>query len=383
MRPTLLALALVACSTVSLVHADEAKVRYDGKEIPRADLPASLPQSAHDTVAAWASWADENKYRLFLTDDGRVLLIVPLKNRSARKELALIEKTCEYIDEILPAPERETNDSSPEAGKEPEAPKPGYWSWRWGDDGPPLDSETAVLIQVRDQKDYGAALRNVVSQHEYLDDWLDTALGYSGFTLELPLCAVWLAGAKDLEEWDVRNELVHRLATLLVLRRFDQQPYWLLTGLAWHVEYELMDSHYCFPYRSEFVYTAEHTAWESMQKAAHDGSESLRMEQVTRLVRGEFYLEHARNAWGAASMLAKHYPESLALALEDLRLLRNDKGVSRTSGTWTRITGWNPTPEDQLAILHARFGEDFLDEVLAFYQKGTRYRARKRPDSGR
>ena len=61
-----------------------------------------------------------------------------------------------------------------------------------------------------------------------------------------------------MEEWDIENELVHRLAHLLLLRRFGQQPFWLTMGFSWYVEKEMRGAIYCYPYRSGFVWASEH-----------------------------------------------------------------------------------------------------------------------------
>ncbi|MEM7305161.1 MAG: hypothetical protein AAF682_00755 [Planctomycetota bacterium] len=357
------------------------EVRYGGRAVDA--LPRELGPGAPMAASTWWPWAKENGYRLHLTEDGRVLVILP-KKESGKKQLKLVGKVTAYFDEILPAPEREEPPApappppAEEGGEEGEDGEES-WSFEWSDDGPPLDSETAVLIQARGVKEYESALRYAAERYPYLESWLNAGLHYAGFHLERPLAAVWVEEAEGLEEYDVENELVHRLTHLLTVRRFDQQPYWLTTGLAWHVESKLLKSIYCYPYRAEFVYETEHTSWEADLRAAHKGSTALRMDEVVGLRRGTFTIAEARNAWGAATFLARHHTDGLAPILEELRLLRDEKGIVRHGdGSWERVAGYEVSHVDQLAVLQRHAGESFLTELLAFYEKGKRYRPSSR-----
>jgi hypothetical protein len=369
MTPFLLVLALPFVPV-----AGDVAVHWRKKDVA-IDALAELGPSPTTAARSWVPFAEKYRYRMTLTDDGRVLLLSP-KNRSTSKELGLIEKTCAYVDEILPAP----------AGAEPvpvppQKPAPGsggeggeptwHTEFSWGAGEWKRDAETVVLVQASDAGDYVHAVEHLAASFDYLKSWVASARGFAGCTLEQPLAAIWLLADKDLEEWDPANELVHRLATLLVLRRFDRQPPWILQGLAWHVEYELRKTHYCFPWRSQFVFETEHTAWESMLKAFHRRTLQLRMDNVVALSRGNFQLEHARDAWGAASFLVNHHGDTLPTLLEDLRALQQEKGVVHNAdGTWQRIPGYEPTAADQLPLLQKAAGEDVLAQLLEFYRKG-------------
>jgi hypothetical protein len=385
MLPTLLLLAAAALR----VGPDEPTVRWQDKDVLPADIPAELGGNAQETAVGWAPFAAKQGYRMFLEREGRVLLLVPEKNRTPKRELELIDKTCALFDRIAPAPvldpaaapanaPRQEGEGAAGQGSGESTDEGWSYSYTWGTAEWERDGQTAVLIQARNEEDYGAALQLIAGQHEYLQPWLAAARKLAGCSLEEPLVAIWLLEGEGLEEWNPDNELVHRLATQLVLRRFNRQPAWLLQGLAWYVEHELQGSHYCFPWRSEFVFAAEHGSWESALKNTHKKTDQLAAEQVTALSRGTFQIEQAQNAWGAATFLARHHPTALPAILEDLRVLMAEKGVIHSEdGTWERIPDWSPPAADQLAILKQRVGPDVLEELLAFYQKGKSYKPSK------
>jgi len=384
-----LPLLLAAAPIVSAGPGDapgDIVVKWKKKDVTLADI-APLGPSPATAAQTWAPFAEEHDYRMTLTDDGRVLLLTPRK-KSTSKELKLIDKTCEYVDEILPSPE--PADAAPATPPTPppappdDGGEPGddeaewHFEYQWGAGEWRRDAETIVLVQASDMDDYIHAIELLAERFEYLRSWIDSARSFAGCTLQQPLAAIWLLGDKDLEEWDPENELVHRLTELLVLRRFDRQPAWLLQGLAWHVEYELQKSHYCFPWRSAFVFETEHTAWEAMLKAAHKGESELRMDDVCKLSRGDFQLDHARDAWGAAWFLVRYHDEALPTLLEDLRKLQREKGVvTHADGSWEKIPGYEPSAADQLALLQKAAGEEALADLLGFYQRGKSFKPKR------
>jgi hypothetical protein len=251
-------------------------------------------------------------------------------------------------------------------------------TWSWGAGPWQRDTETAVLVAARDADDYGAALELLAERHEHLRGWIEQARATAGCTLESPLIAIWLLEGGGLEEYRPENELVHRLATLLVHRRFDHQPAWMLQGLAWHFEDALLDTLYCFPGRSEFVFATEHAGWDKALKSEHADVEALACADVIALERGRFDAGAAQRAFGAARFLAEHRADALPQVLEELRLLREEKGIEHgTDGTWKRIPGYEPSAADVEAVLVKAAGEDVLAEMLASFRKGKGYRPRR------
>jgi len=382
----LLPMLLTLVAAAGRVGSEEPTVHWRDKDVPPAEIPADLGGSARETAAGWAPFAAKLGYRMFLEDDGRVLLLVPERNRTAKRELELIGKTCALFDRIAPVPtvdpaaapanaprqegEGGAGQGSGESGEE------GWsYSYTWGTAEWERDGQTAVLLEAKNEADYAAALEFLAGRHEYLREWLASARKLAGCSLEEPLAAIFLLEGEGLEEWNPENELVHRLATQLVLRRFNRQPAWLLQGLAWYCEHEIQGTHYCFPWRNEFVFAAEHGSWETALKNTHKKTEKLAPEQVFALTRGTFQIEQAQNAWGAATFLARHQADALPWVLEDLRVLMAEKGVIHSEDwSWERIPDWSPPAADQLAILKQRVGPDVLDELLAFYQKGKAYK---------
>jgi hypothetical protein len=371
MQPLLTALALAALP--ALPRPDQLTVRWKDKDVQPDAIATELGPQPRAAVESWAPYALEHGYRMFLTEDGRVLLLAPERNKSARDERGLIEKTCKYVDAILPAPAEEEPEPQPEPPADGGGEGEGAWetTWSWGAGEWRRDAETAVLVQARNAEDYAAAVESLAQRFDYLRGWVDSAKQYTGASLEAPLAAIWLLADDDLEEWNPRNELVHRLATLLVLRRFDRQPAWILQGLAWHVEHELLGAHYCFPWRHEYVYEVEHTRWAIMLRDAHAQTDELRMQDVAALSRGDFRIEHAQNAWGAMTFLVREHPVALPAFLESVRALQAEQGViHHDDGTWETVPGYEPSPEDQLRLLREAAGEDVLVELLAHYRSG-------------
>lgn len=370
--------AFFGCALVAsalLAGEARAQITWRGEEFSADALPEALadlgpgPRSALDT---WAPWALENDYRLAFSEDGRVLFVHAAKKRVLKKRVALVEDTLEAFDRILPLPPGRPSSGIPLVAAEP-------GTTTWSDDGPPLETETAVLFQVRTEADRNEVLDRCVAAHPYLAPWAATVRQDPGFFLMQPLVAAWAEEAPGQEEYDIENELVHRLTQLLLLRRFGPQPFWISMGVAWHVEEELRDSIFCFPYRNGFVFATEHSGWDRDLRNAYKKRDSLAFAEFGSWTRGSYRPDEARRAWGAITFLVRHRPGALASILEDLRALRDEKGiVHHGDGTWERIAGFEVPQEDQRAVFEKHAGEDFLAELLRFYQKGERFVPSKR-----
>jgi hypothetical protein len=362
----------------ALASGEDVRIHWEGSEIAAGELPGQLGASAAAVAADWAPWAAERGYRAALNADGRVLLLVDEKTRTKafEEQLALVEETVALVDAMAPLPaERDRTLTTGGVSDASSGGRDGAWSHEWQDDGPALESETIVVLCAKDQASYGAALDRLAEAEPYLQGWVQGAKSLSGFVLERPLFAGFRADGLGSKEWNADGELVHRLTQLLISRRFGVQPYWLKTGIAWRVENELQGSIYCFPYRDEFVYATEHGDWERELRGLHKKVASLEMGALSEWPRGTYRPEHARRAFGLACFVAEHHEDALSGILEDLRKLRDEKGIVRhADGTWERIAGWEASPADQRAVLAAHLGEGFLDELLAFFQRGRKYR---------
>jgi len=304
-----------------------ADVLFKGREYAVDELPAEAGRAAAEAAARWEPWAAAHGYTAALNADGRVLLLTDQSGRRLKDELERVEHTVALVDRLAPRSGTLGPMATGGAVEEAGAPRDSSWSRQWTDDGPGLETETVVVLRAVDGESYVAALDQIAGEHAYMRGWAAGAKQLSGFVLERPLCAAFLVDGAGSEEWDARNELVHRLAQLLISRRFGQQPYWLKTGIAWQVEYEALASLYCFPYRDEFVYASEHGDWETDLRSAHKEVKTLEMAALTDWERGTYEPERARRAFGLARFVALHHPEAMSRILEDLRALRDERGV--------------------------------------------------------
>jgi hypothetical protein len=290
---------------------------------------------------------------MFLNDDGRVLLL--LQHKDAVGQLDLIQRTCRVVDEILGTKDGRVSKPVTTGEDDVRASTP--------------TGETAVLVQARDTEDYQAFLQHAAELEPYLGSWIEAAAKMAGCTLVRPLCSSWIESLDGQEEWDIKNELVHRLANLLIVREFGEQPFWLLMGFSWYVEIEIRGGVYCFPYRNEFVWATEHGSWDAELKRIAKRVGSASFERVVGWKRGSYDSECARIAWGIARFLAEHHRAAIPGILEDMRALREEKGVVREGRTWQLVPGWEPSLEDQRAIVERRVGAGFLDEFVAAFGK--------------
>ncbi len=373
-------LALMCSAILALIHGPaSAPARPAGEENPihwKGDLCTSLriAKECGDApvraISSWADWADSHGYELFLNEDGRVLLL--LKNKPGSTELDLVKRTCRFVDELLkPALTAASGEAPapvtgvPEESDPPAARLPA-----------PVD-ETAVLVQAKDMEDYQTVLEHAAEMEPYLQSWVETGRKLAGCTLVRPLCSSWIELLDGQEEWDIKNELVHRLATLLVVRRFGEQPFWLTMGLSWYVESEVRGAIYCFPYRDEFVWATEHGSWDTDVKRIFKEAGTGFLGELVAWKRGSYDATAAREAWALARFMATDHSGAIPAILADLHALREEKGVTHTGRTWEVIVGWEPSLEDQRAVLERHLGNDFVEEILEQYAKGKKSKAGK------
>ncbi|MEM7310136.1 MAG: hypothetical protein AAF682_25900 [Planctomycetota bacterium] len=364
------ALAAVAWqSPAAALGKGDTELEWKGKTTALDELPEALEGDARTALAEWGPWAEERGYSLALSDDQRVLFLHELKGRTLKKRLATIEDTLAFADRLLPLPPRDEARPRPASAG----------SWSWSNDGPPLESGTIVLFQTRAQADTSAVLDSAVREHPYLASFAAGARGLPGFLLQRPLCAAWTNGGPGQEEWSAENELIHRLSQLLMLRRFGPQPGWISMGFGWFAESELADSIYCFPYREGFVFATEHDGWDTELKRTFKKRDEVPFDELAGWVRGTYDPEAAQLAWGLVRFLAEHRPEALSPSLEQLRQLRDEKGIVRHGdGTWERVPNFQVSAEDQRAVFESQAGDDVFPELLRFFQKGKGYRPPKR-----
>ena len=401
--------AIATLGTPAAAASADLKVRWHKKSYSIDELPEEMPEAARLAVNTWSTWAIVGKYRMDLEDEGRVLLISPERSSSWKSQMKLVERTMKVFDGALPAPERAAVEparptTGPDTGGEdplpedpddeplPEDPD-DEGSGRWKDDGAgtpytswstawgtetaePLDTETVVMFVVKSELDFTRLLSKLGTDHPYLTKWIEKARKYTGFTLEKPLAGAFVMGASGQNEWNPDNELVNRVAQLLLIRRFGQLPYWFVQGWAWSVELDLLKALYCFPYRDEFVWATEHSSWPSELAKAYQGREEdpVTISEFASWRRGKYDDARARVAWGMTRFLYRHRRGSMTRIAEELRLFREaDNRVDHADGTWDRRLDYEVPLHVQIRILTEEAGEDLFSEATKFFLLGDRY----------
>lgn len=389
-RTMLLAFALLG-ALASHAIAGGAPVRWKGKEFTSESLPADLPASARQAVIAWSSWAEKGGYRCDFDAQGRLMLVTNAKSSRQAEQVKLVAKAVTWVDRVLPAPDRksvvappknepapkkppsaapipEDPESAPPAvapptparetkGKTTGATKP------WGTGSIEPDTETAVLVIVDGEEDYGGLVDHLAASHAYLRPWAESARKQTGFTLEQPLVGAFVVGAAVQEEWDEGHEILNRAVQLLTLRRFGQQPNWIVQGIAWSAEMAHDGTVYCFPYRDEFVFTVEHGGWPDDLRAMFKdrAQKPIEIGEVAGWQRGTWDGTAAKCSWGLVEHLLKA-PGKLSAAMEELRQVRDaDNRRPSGPGTWERIPNWEVPADRQLAVLERSFGANVLE----------------------
>jgi hypothetical protein len=162
-----------------------------------------------------------------------------------------------------------------------------------------------------------------------------------------------------------------------------------LTGTSWCVELELCKDVYCFPYRDEFVWATEHTAWPKELQLLFKEPRDPFLPGLVAWKRGTFDAARSKEAWGLARFLAEH-EGALGATFDDLARMRRDEGVRRfDDGTWEVIVGWEPSVAQQREVLARHLGVDFEERAVASFrgdapsEKKKQAKPRRSDKSGR
>lgn len=370
--------------------AGEVPLTWKGKKYTTDTIPLDLSAGQRKGVLLLADWAKKTGYRLDFDAQSRVLLVTPVDRSRLEATLKIVGQAETWFDTVLPAPDRtavaQAEPAKPEAApkknapapipEDPEsgpvkgtpqtapasAPTPTPASKSWGSGSIEPDTQTAVMVIVKDEKDYATLLDAVAANQAYLASWLEKAREQQGFVLEDPLAGAYIENASGQEEWSPEHELLNRIVQLMTLRRFGQQPNWVVQGLAWEGEIAYDGGVYCFPYRKEFVFTAEHSAWPSEVKLQlKDSADPIKLSDIANWKRGTWDNRAAKLSWGFTHQLLALAPGKMSLALEELRRVRDEKDRRPTSaGQWERIPGFDIPVDTQLTVVKKHFGGDIL-----------------------
>lgn len=369
--------------------ASEVRVHWRDAWYSVAELPGELAPPARAAVVDWADWAEARHARLELDADGRVLLVTASRDSRLARERELVTATTRLFDRLLPAPERvaraapeEPPPGASDPGGLPEDPEEGTEGGEparkkadsaWGSDAHGLDVQTILLFVLKDEEAQGALLDRLAARAEHLRAWAQGARALTGFVLEDPLCGAFLLAAEGQKEWDPDNELVNRLAQLLVLRRFGREPHWLVQGFAWHVEERVCGAIYCFPHRTGFVGIGEHSGWDKSLARRFKAlpEKPVEAEDFALWRRGSYDEETAHLSWGLVSFLIHDHPEQLPAFAEALRRFRDEHNrVPREAGGWERDPAYEVPPGEQARLLRESFGEKVLLEAAYYFRTG-------------
>jgi hypothetical protein len=245
------------------------------------------------------------------------------------------------------------DDLFPPAGREAEAPP----------------RRTAVLFPLSGPKAFASVAGFLGRKYPRLAAWAGAAPNGVGFLLEDPLCAGWLLDVPKNEVWSPDNEQANRLARLLLAERYGRQPYWLAQGLAWELELEVCHDVYCFPFRTGFVAKKEHRRWPARLAAlmAARGDRPLTLAELAAWPRNTWNQDLAVLSFGAAGLLARHYPDELPPVLAAFAAVRRQDGrTTHPDGSWELIPDYEIPAPKQLEILNHELGVDFEAELTSF-----------------
>ena len=326
------------------------------------ELPETLEDSVRAGIDHWMPWCEEADYSIDVEQVGRVVLISKKNGKRADKLMDRVRETLAAFDRILPPVELDPQETFLEA------------EWGVGEIVP--DRDPVVLFEL-DRPDHMSSLLDHVRQESpRLSSWAQAQKGKTGFMHDHVLSAAWLSAPPELElgtVWRPENELVNRLARMLLLRRFGRQPHWFKMGIAWRVEQEVMGNIYAFPGREEFVGIGEHEGWKNELKSAFKKRKKQLLEpsEFAGWSHGEWHMPSAQISWGLVRYLVEKQPDVLPLIAEDFR--KNAKAGSRIThpdGRWELKNDYRIPLADQRALIEERAGDRVFKDATEFFRKG-------------
>ncbi|MGD2019275.1 MAG: hypothetical protein PVJ89_14230 [Planctomycetota bacterium] len=378
MHPSLhwtLALIPALCpSALAEVRADDLEVSVRGRSHELAELEQHVAaehlDGALDQLELYREWILDNDYHVSMTEDGRVILVTSSK-KVARRRMKLVERTLEAFDELMSPPDRAGSDEVFSRA-----------AWGIGDHVP--DQVPVVLVEVRKAGEYQDLLSGLGQAREDLSNLVHVHGMRPGFSEEQVTAAVWQEAPDGYElgtVWRSENELVNRLARLLVFRSYGPQPTWLSVGAAWNIELEVMRDIYCFPYRTGFVGIGDHGGWETELKREFKKrkKDPLALDEFAGWRRNTWDEHKAQLAFGMVEYLSRHEPEVLSRAAEAFRL-QYKEGFKTThpDGSWETNPAYQVPVEEQLDVLVDASDAELLGRATEFMTRWNRYRPRRR-----
>jgi hypothetical protein len=402
MATPLLALALLATPALA-PRGDDAPLTWGERSLSLDALPPELPEAARRALVAWEPFATSQGYRIDVESGGRLLVLTAHSSGRAARLVALVEKVLERFERELPAPAERLVAKGPAlAPPQPATPKPaagdqplpedpeddgGEHPWKLGPEKPAertsaptvvttwgalsqtLDGESAVLVLCPGEGEFRVLLAELARRAPHLEAWAQDAKAQQGFVLGDPLIGAYLENPSGVEEWNPDNELASRVARLLLLRRFGELPNWFVQGYAWHMELALLGGMYVFPWRDEWVWATEHSGW-GRAVATRFAKKALRAEDFLAWRRGSYLEPEAKASWAAVEFLLAKEAARLTLALERLRVFREEAArVPDGPSRWRLDTSYEIPAADQHRVLGEVLGADYLQRATRFFRE--------------
>jgi len=380
----LFALFLFALSGQSYAqgYGDGGDVRWERKRWDHDEIPATLPAPVRDAVADWGPWAEERGYNLLLDETRQVFVVVEKRDRTATKQLRVVDDALEVIEELAlakehtPTPETfgSRDDSSLErsttqvTGESDET----LWGRAAGFD----KKRVPVIALVHDQETLDSVLAHWMELRPELDWRAQINKELVSFISEEPLFAVIVTRDTSRDEWDIEHETAALLTRLMLKRAHGPLPKWVESGLTWQVETRLFKSIWHFFGReSDFIPSSSHSGWErelrSMLRREKEGAGLF--EDTVQFAPKEWRDSEAYLAWAMMGFVSKELGERLPEYLDDLSRLRDHRAkVVEPDGSWTYDTSVLPTPTDQFGALADLIGEDFEERALKSFKRGLK-----------
>jgi hypothetical protein len=181
-----------------------------------------------------------------------------------------------------------------------------------------------------------------------------------------------------MEEWNPDNELVHRTGQLAMIRRFGRQPVWVGLGVGWNVEFDVLKSIYCFPWRNSFVWATEHGGWENDLRRTFKKRESLPLaiDELASIKRGGFEVKDAALAWGTIRFLVQHYDAQLPSLLMEMQAKRDVLGRVPTGDgkNWAMAADFELPADEQGKALEKLVTPDALKQAADWFRQGPNWK---------
>lgn len=359
--------SLLALATCFLAWATpgRADLLWKGKAVDPKAPPADLPGEVLAAAAPWQEWAARRGYHLWVSDAGDCVLLAEKRFSGVAEYLDLCRATIAAVDGFLPP--RAADAPAPAPAKPAtrgsledfELPPPGV---QGPSEVPRRPHQVPVLFAARNPPHYKEGLALLAEGNPWLTAWAQEIGTQSyGLALPQPLVGAWLIEAPENEEWDPRNELVHRLAQLLLMDRAGNLPYWMTVGTAWNVEQKVRGAIYCFPYRAEFVGVGEHGGWAAPLRARFGDPQAGPVDAAAlcALQRGLYVDKYAATAWGGMRYLLAEHRAALPGLFADLDLAWRQGALEvAADGSWRSRPLWEWPLETQADLLTRHLGRD-------------------------